>query len=180
VADVKFDTKVDFDGKKVRKVLRNAKKEILWRQGQAIIAQAQISKLVPLETGTLRRSAVVTLETLPDMNDVFGKAKTEAGQGSPVVVDSPNEHTGNVDTAYVSYNTPYAAALHENTNWKPRGWVSRHPEKKGYSGHKKVKGPGEIRGEGGPKWLEKAVAIVRGKLEEIAKNMMEKFFNGAP
>jgi hypothetical protein len=181
---VKFKTKIDFNDKKVIQALQNAKKHILWRQGQEVITQAQTAKLVPLDTGTLRRSAVVTLEKLPDMQSVFKEAEKGSGD-KPVVVDSPGAHAGDVDVAYVSYNTPYAAALHEDSvgkkhsKWKPRDWKSRNPDPNSnkYMGHKKVKqGTGDAPGEGGPKWLEKAVAMVRHKFPEIAKSIMKRYF----
>jgi hypothetical protein len=164
VSVVKFKAQIDFNDKAVIRALQEAKKHILWRQGQEVITQAQISKLVPVDTGTLRRSAVVTLEKLPDMKSVFEKAEKGKGQ-KPVVVDNPKNHTGDVDVAYVSYNTPYAAALHENTRWRPRDW------RKTATG-KIVKKPAE----GESKWIETALALVRHKFPDIAKAILERYF----
>ena len=154
---------VDFDTSKLFGREQQAKKHALWYMGQALIAEAQRLNLVPLDTGALRRSAVVTLNKLPSMSDVYDKAKPGDGD-RPVVVDNPESHNEDVDTAYVSYNTPYAARLHEDMTWNPRDWRRT-------AGGKKVTKPAV----GGPKWIEKAEASIRSKLPGIAARIMRRY-----
>jgi hypothetical protein len=118
---------------------------------------------------------VVTLEELPSMGVVFEAAKTST---QPVIIDSPDQHSGMVDAAYVSYNTPYATALHENLvrkkngqEWEPRDW-----KKVGARTKKVKKGDGDLPGEGGPKWIEKALVLAKGTLHKIAESILEKYF----
>jgi hypothetical protein len=154
--------KVNIDVKKILEAKREIKIHALWRIGQAVIAQAQKDKLVPIETGTLRRSAVVTLGRLPDPGEVCEKAKE--GKGSkPLTIDSPEAHSENVDAAYVSYNTPYAEHLHENLNWTPRNWRAA-------PGGKIADSPPE----GGPKWMEKAAAACRAKFPKILAGVIKE------
>lgn len=143
-------TTVKFDMQELWRREQEAKKYVLWRQGQAIVTEAQKDKLVPFETGTLRRSAVVTLSDLPSEQEVYDKAKGGTGQ-KPVVVDDPKQHNENVGVAYVSYNTPYATALHESDNWTARR-------------------------EGENKWMEKAEAAARPHMAEIAANAIKERF----
>ena len=144
-------TTVTFDLDELYRREEEAKKRALWLQGQAVIATAQRDRLVPFETGTLRRSAMTTLEELPSMQEVYGKAEEATGQ-KPVVVDDPKNHNGDIGVAYVSYNTPYAAALHENEKWKARR-------------------------EGGWKWIEKALAAIAPRLPEIAAKEIKRFLS---
>jgi len=159
----------EFNGDDIKKHMEGAIKQALWVQGQALIAEAQRRKLVPLDTGTLRRSAVVTLNELPLMSQVHGMAEASDGN-NPVVVDDPKKHSGPVNDVYVSYNTPYAATLHENLNvvhkpeWEPRDW------RRTASG-KIVPKPAE----GEPKWIEKANASILSKLAAIAASAIRKY-----
>lgn len=144
----------------------------LWRQGQAVVAQAQRDRLVPIETGTLRRSAVVTLNRLPNPGAVYSEAKVKAVNNSAFTPPGADVSAGtnvsagaNVTKAYVSYNAPYAEALHERLDWKPRG-VRR------LGGGKRVPKPAE----GGPKWLEKALAACKDKFAAIAERAFKEVF----
>jgi hypothetical protein len=147
--EVKVKDELNF--KVVQEKAAEAVKYALWRQGQAVIAQAQKDKLVPIDTGTLRRSAVVTFNEPPNFLLAFSSAAVAKGN-KPITLDKPEAHKGPVNSVYVSYNTPYAAHLHESLSWKP---------------HR----------EGGPKWIERALAAVKGKFNEIAANAVKKVMN---
>ena len=141
--------KVEIDTRKIYEAERKAKAHALWRMGQAVIARAQRDKLVPIDTGTLRRSAVVTFGHPPDPGAVYETAK-----GTKAKSDSPN-NAGNVDKAYVSYNTPYAERLHENLDWKPAPPIA----------------------EGGPKWMEMALAACKSKFPAILARTFREHFS---
>ena len=63
---------------------------------------------VPIETGTLRRSATTTVGGLPDMMQVYEAAK----DGNEMKNAFP-QPIGKEKAVYVSYNTPYARRQHE-------------------------------------------------------------------
>jgi hypothetical protein len=100
----------------------------LWKAGQLALDYARDD--VPLETGTLRRSGVVSVK-LPNMMEVYNAAKSGA-VGLPAYTGGMRTSagmkgkvsatTGGLVSMYVSYNTPYAAWLHESPKWKPRAW----------------------------------------------------------
>jgi hypothetical protein len=108
-----------------------AERMALWKLGQIILDNATPD--VPIETGTLRRSGVVSTQ-LPNMRTVYDAARAGAvdrfgSLGAGLSVPSVTNKQGKVSstagglvTMYVSYNTPYAARLHENTKWTPRAW----------------------------------------------------------
>jgi hypothetical protein len=146
IIEVKVKNKIDFQT--VMDRAEEAIKYALWRQGQAVIAQAQQDRLVPIDTGTLRRSAVITFNEPPDFLLAFSSAAVKRGE-THIVLDKPKLYKKPVNSVYVSYNTPYAAHLHESLSWKP---------------HR----------EGGPKWIERALAAVKGKFNEIAANAVRK------
>jgi hypothetical protein len=100
----------------------------LWKAGQLTLDYAMND--VPLETGALRRSGVVSVK-LPNMLDIYNAAKNGAiGLSARIggmkmstdVKGKVSATAGGLVTMYVSYNTPYAAFLHENMKWKPRAW----------------------------------------------------------
>ena len=100
----------------------------LWKAGQLALNYSVND--VPLETGTLRRSGVVSLK-LPRMEEVYNAVKAGSlGLGkfaappemSASVKGRISASAGSLVQMYVSYNTPYAAWLHESTKWKPRAW----------------------------------------------------------
>jgi hypothetical protein len=100
----------------------------LWRAGHLVLDHANND--VPIETGTLRRSGVVSIK-LPNMMDIYNAAKGGAVGLSAYAggMKTSAGKTGKVSAAaeglvsmYVSYNTPYAAWLHESPKWKPRSW----------------------------------------------------------
>ena len=140
-----------WEGDKAKGLVKEAEGAALWDVGQYAIELAQND--VPIESGTLRRSAVVTVGTLPDPGNTYEKAKS----GKPEIAK------GSGDTVFVSYNTPYAVHLHENLNWKPRWW--------------KRTAQGNIVDSpqvGGPKWLEKAMPKAWKSLKILLRREMRK------
>jgi hypothetical protein len=100
----------------------------LWKAGHLALNYA--TNDVPLETGTLRRSGVVSMK-LPNMMDIYNAASSgslglsnysEPAKKSVSKSGRVNASAGGLVKMYVSYNTPYAAFLHENMKWTPRAW----------------------------------------------------------
>ena len=141
-----------------------AMRHAIWRQGQRVLEVAQDEKLVPLDTGTLRRSGVVTLGEAPNMGQVYDMAKSRSGNGA-VVVDGPDKKQGRVVEGYVSYNTPYAARLHEDCSWEPRD------HRTSMSGETTPK-----PAEGECKYLEKAATRAQQDFEQIAAETFQRYF----
>ena len=146
-----------WNGQEVERKIREAAQEALWLTGQAILSDAHQN--IPLDHGILRASGRVTMGNLPNPSIEYEKAKSGKGSDSMGSAILPSTAI----TAFVSYNTPYAARLHENMNWKPRS------RKKMPSGNWVDK-----PAVGGPKWLEKSLPKARGWLvrylrEQIAK-----------
>jgi hypothetical protein len=136
----------------VKDAERKAAFKALWMHGQAVITQAQKDKLVPIETGTLRRSSVVTLARLPNPEMTYQAALSGKPQG-----DNPEAAARNTTSplkAWVSWNTPYAEWLHETFGWKPRPPLE----------------------EGGPKWAEIALAACKDKFAAITARVLREFF----
>ena len=142
------ECKIDWKGLQALGKIKEVLSEALWLMGQDTIREAQ--NMVPLDTGTLRRSATVSV-TLPDVNTEHQKAKSGSGTKS-TSLDKPAPRNKNM-VVYVSYNTPYALWLHETPTWKPRDW------KRTLSGHKRDK-----PAVGEWKWLDKASAITKKRL----------------
>ncbi len=140
-----------WEGDKAKSLVKEAERDALWMVGQYAIELAQND--IPIETGTLRRSAVVTVGRLPDPKNIYEQAKN----GTPPQARLPG------NTVFVSYNTPYAVHLHENLNWKPRWW--------------KRTAQGNIVDSpqvGGPKWLEKAMPKAWKSLKILLRREMRK------
>ena len=133
----------------------------LWLWGQTAITEAM--RDVPLDTGTLRRSATVTVDKLPDANAIYNKAKSSQ-QTRRATTSSPSKSARIV---YVSYNTPYAIWLHESSSWKPRDW------KRTAAGHK-VQKPAV----GQWKWLSRALSRIKGDLPKCLKRAETKYQTG--
>lgn len=129
-------------GDRVDKVINDAAREALWKLGQLIIAEA--TNNVPFESGTLRRSGTVTVAELPEPTGVYKRAES----GEEMAEAFPERPKGDLK-AYVSYNTPYAAWLHESFEWEPKR-------------------------AGGPKWLERAAPVVAKRLGELVRREMKK------
>lgn len=130
-------------GDRVNKQLEAAAREALWKLGQLAITEATDN--VPIESGTLRRSATVTVGDLPDPDAVYAGA-----QGGDMRNAYPDTSGGDGEPrAFVSYNTPYAAWLHETYEWEPKR-------------------------AGGPKWLERAFPVVAKRFGELVRRAMRK------
>ena len=115
--------KLKWEGDKVMSTIERIALEALWFAGQDAITQSLND--VPLDTGTLRRSGVVTVDAPPQAAAVYSEAQSGKGRKSDSVKDkeSPAPTPANKRSPKVvaSYNTPYAIRLHETT-WKPRAW----------------------------------------------------------
>lgn len=161
---------VTWNGDKVISTIENIAAEALWLAGQDAIAQS-INK-VPLETGTLRRSGVVTMDERPDAAEVYANAKDSHGKYSESAKSDnpvPTPADSKRPKVVVSYNTPYAIWLHE-INFTPRPYKFLFNDVR----KKREKGPELENGQfrkmkwrkvakpavGEWKWLEKAIPIV--------------------
>ena len=113
--------------------------EGLWLIGEDTVREAMNN--IPLDTGTLRRSSAVTAGDLPDPEKAYAEAKARTQQSKKT-----RRFYSKRPSIYVSYNTPYAAHLHEDLTWKPRDW------KYNTKGNRIPK-----PAVGGPKWLELAL-----------------------
>ena len=155
----KTKVKVDIDFKKIEAIKDACIRETLWTQAQSVDAVAQRDKLIPIDTGTLRRSAVVTVNELPNPDEVYRKAQTQRAMQE---LAPKGERVRRV---FLSYNTPYAARMHENLKWKPRAWRRT-------AMGKVVSKPAE----GGPKWVERALVLAKPKFASIAERIFKKYF----
>lgn len=89
--------------------------------GQNIAGEAQ--KICPVDTGTLRRSIVVSNGSVTNSNDVYKQAKD--GNEHPNVQD-----TKDPNTVVISANTPYALKQHEDPTLNhPRGGEAKYLER---------------------------------------------------
>ena len=121
--------------------------EALMTGGEMIITEA--TNNVPLESGTLRRSATVSPGRLPNAQQVYTAAM--AGQTTQFSLDKP---LGKEAVVYVSYNTPYARRMHEDMGYTPKI-------------------------AGGPKYLENAVNRLRDKIKRRAEQRIKRALRGA-
>lgn len=138
---------------------RSAMTEGLWLAGQYALSQAVNN--IPLETGTLRRSGAVTVE-LPDPAQAYEQAKTQDLKNN--ALKRPVGSVGGLVNMFVSYNTPYAARLHEGVPpWTPRAL-------KRTAGGKWAAKPAV----GAPKWLENALNRVRPQIRQFIAIAMQK------
>ena len=135
---------IKWRGEELKRRLAVAAEEIVWLAAQDAIAKA--TNNVPLDTGTLRRSGVVTIGKAPNPQEVYEEAYTgtKGSEYSNAHRPSKPPHGSDV-VAVASYNTPYALKLHEDTTWSPRSVSSKGRAKPAV---------------GGPKWLEKSTIIV--------------------
>lgn len=113
---------VKWFGDEVTDKLQQVALEALWLAGQGAITHSIND--VPLETGTLRRSGVVTADELPNAAEVYSDAQNGRGKYSKSARskdEPPAAANKKSPRVFVSYNTPYAIRLHEG-HWKPRDW----------------------------------------------------------
>lgn len=137
--------------------------ETLWLAGQDAITQSMNS--IPLDTGTLRRSGTVTVDALPSPSSVYETAQNGKGNRGETAKggDAPASDDPLAPKVYVSFNTPYAIHLHEDMTWSPRYW--------------KVTASGNVIPKpavGGPKWLERALPIIKKRWSAYAARARKK------
>lgn len=144
------DAQVNWKGKEAVDYMTAVTAEALWLMGQDALTEAMND--VPLDTGTLRRSGVVTVNQLPNPGSVYATAKTGSGNKS-VTAAQKNVPDKTATKVYVSYNTPYAIWLHETNKWNPRDW------KRTAAGNK-VQKPAVGRW----KWLSRALSVVKNRI----------------
>lgn len=111
-----------WEGADVIKKIDNVALEAAWLAGQDLIAKSIND--APLDTGTLRRSGVVTTDSLPNSETVYSEAKSGSGKKSESAKagEPPMGANARSPRVFVSYNTPYAIWLHESPHWKPRAF----------------------------------------------------------
>ncbi|MEG1501959.1 MAG: hypothetical protein RR203_02465 [Synergistaceae bacterium] len=141
--------KVKWEGAKVLSTIEYVAREAIWLMGQDTITQSIND--VPVDTGTLRRSGVVTVDAPPNATTVYSEAKESKGKKSESAKDktAPRTLSKRHPKVVVSYNTPYAIKLHESKEWRPRAY------KYTARGNKVAK-----PAVGTWKWLEKALPKV--------------------
>ena len=104
---------------------KNKIKEALIR-GAMSTAEEVLSEsliLVPRDTGTLGNSGTITVDKLPDPSTAYNEAKVKA-------LDSDTDYSPDIDTIYISYNTPYANKQHEDLQLNhPNGGEAKFLEK---------------------------------------------------
>lgn len=147
---------LDWHGEEAERLLVQCQKEALWQVGQDAISGAMMS--VPIDTGTLRRSAVVSVGQLPNPSAVYDRAKVGEVEGSRLLSSTAKDVT-----VFVSYNTPYAIRLHEDLTWKPR--------KFSYTAQGNMVTKPRL---GKPKWLEKQMPASWAKLRGFLAREMRK------
>ena len=141
--------RLKWNGREVVDAIDQVALETAWLMGQDAITQSIND--VPLDTGTLRRSGVVTVDFPPPAAQVYSEAKNGKGKYSESARDkapAPPAADKRNPKVVASYNTPYAIRLHE-TRWKPRSW------KYTASGKRREK-----PAVGRNKWLERVLPII--------------------
>lgn len=141
--------------------LRDVVAEFLWLAGQDAITQSVND--VPLDTGTLRRSGVVTVGELPSPEEIYQQAQSGKGNKDSSATAGRPSGGGIRPKVYASYNTPYAIKLHESPHWLPRSW-------KYTKSGKKVAKPAV----GTWKWLSKALLKVQKRAGTYAARARRK------
>jgi hypothetical protein len=150
--------KFTFNREKVNWAVVAVARDAAWEAGHTCITLNMLERTVPIDTGTLRRSATVTDE-LPSMEQIFILAKSVNMNERGNENTATNLVAGHVKM-YVSYNTPYASRLHEGVPpWTPRASDSRGRTKPA---------------EGAPKWLQNVIPRVQAKMKEIVARHMRR------
>jgi hypothetical protein len=151
--------KFTFDQKKANWAVVAAARDAAWEAGHACITLNMTERAVPIDTGTLRRSAMVSDE-LPSMEQIFILAKGGVNMNDRREESAATNVLSSGVRMHVSYNTPYASRLHEGVPpWAPRATDSRGREKPA---------------EGGPKWLQNVLPRVQSKMKEIIQRAMRR------
>ncbi len=154
-------TVVHWDARTAEAKIQQVVIEALWLAGQNAITLAMND--VPLDTGTLRRSGTVTVDTLPEAQQVYREASSGKGNKGKTIGASAPKSSSKAPTVYVSYNTPYAIWLHESQKWTPRAW------RKTATG-KTVPKPAVGRW----KWLENVLPKVRSRWDAYVTRAKRK------
>ena len=144
---------VVWKGQQVIEEMHDVLQDALIKTAEKVLYDAKQN--APIDTGALRRSGCVTIGLPPNPDEVYRRAEKGAGEKS--AIETPAASQDNELVVYITFNTPYAAKLHENTNWKPSSVSRRYRKdyKTGEAGDKVMaKGFGA---QGGPKYLEKAI-----------------------
>ncbi|HZK24135.1 MAG TPA: hypothetical protein VFC74_01970 [Oscillospiraceae bacterium] len=128
--------------KEAVKIAEKAGLKALRTGGEKIITSAMNN--VPIESGTLRRSATTTVGGLPNSSEVYESAKDGAE-----MKNAYPEPLGKEKAVYVSYNTPYARRQHEELGYY-------HPV------------------GGGPKYLENSFNQNKSKVLKDADKQIKK------
>jgi len=135
---------------------------------------------IPVDTGALRRSGRITVDRLPNAQDVYQQARSAVATGFFVHMAQMLRTFFQKPVApiYISYNTPYAIYLHESYTWRPRNWhyVARPIDtslttrgKPRIRAWKRMKAPKPA--VGGPKWLSNALAVAWGERAAILRQV---------
>lgn len=168
--------KLKWDGDKVMSTIERVALESLWMAGQDAITQSLND--VPLDTGTLRRSGVVTVDAPPQAAAVYSEAQSGKGKKSDSVKDkeppAPTPANKRSPKVVASYNTPYAKRLHE-TNFTPRDYKllpnferkkrEQGPELENGQFRKKKWRKIEKPAVGQWKWLERVLPIINRRMQ---------------
>lgn len=105
-----FDmAKSKWNTKKAKKIAKEAGLKALRIGGEAILTEA-IDE-TPMESGTLRRSGVVTVGSLPDSGQVY-----QAALANQSILFE--ESLGKDEAVFISFNTPYARRQHEALGYR--------------------------------------------------------------
>lgn len=123
---------------------------------------------IPVDTGALRGSGRITVDRLPNAQDVYRQAQSALATGffARMAQMIRAFFQKPIAPIYISYNTPYAIYLHESYAWRPRSWhyVARPLDMSlTYRGKPRVRVWKRMKAPkpavGGPKWLSNALAI---------------------
>ncbi|MEG1798644.1 MAG: hypothetical protein RR214_00515 [Synergistaceae bacterium] len=154
-----------WEGDKVMSKIDRIALETLWLAGQGAITHSIND--VPLDTGTLRRSGVVTVDDTPVAAEVYEDAKGGKGKYSDSAKDketsAPMPANKRRPKVVASYNTPYAIKLHESSNWRPRSY------KYTAKGNRREK-----PAVGRWKWLERAIPTVQKNMPRYLSRAKKK------
>jgi hypothetical protein len=115
-----FDmAKSKWNTEKAKKIAKEVGLKALRIGGEAILTEA-IDE-TPMEFGTLRRSGVVTVGSLPDSGQVYQAALAN----QPILFE---ESLGKDEVVFISFNTPYARIQHEALGYRHKHGKAKYLE----------------------------------------------------
>jgi hypothetical protein len=115
-----FDmAKSKWNTEKAKKIAKEVGLKALRIGGEAILTEA-IDE-TPMESGTLRRSGVVTVGSLPDSGQVYQAALAN----QPILFE---ESLGKDEVVFISFNTPYARIQHEALGYRHKHGKAKYLE----------------------------------------------------